>query len=394
MRNDFTKNYDVVVCGGGVAGVAAALAAARRGSKVALVEKTVLWGGLATTGIVFIYLPLCDGNGTQVTFGISEEFLKGGMKYGPGDIPDGWKTGKNLEEAKRYRTVFSPASMVLALDEMLQETTCDLFVDTQVIDVECNAGRVESVIVANKSGTGKLKAGAFVDATGDADLAFFAGANCPTMANALACWSLEYCEGAKGSDFIAPNIRASIVGMCTDKDFTAPGINGRMVSEFILAGRSEYRKKLQKDYESGKSNRYTRFPLKVPAMADFRHTRRIDGDFTLLSGMEWQAFEDSIGVCADWRVSGKVWEIPYRTLLPKTLENVLTAGRCISSQEDAWEVTRVIPVAALTGEAAGIAAALTAEQGKSSREVAYTEVQQAMKKAGNPIHISELYPGK
>ncbi|MBS1371798.1 MAG: FAD-dependent oxidoreductase [Lentisphaeria bacterium] len=393
MRNDFEKSYDVVVAGGGVAGVAAALAAARRGRRVALVEKTVLWGGLATTGIIFIYLPLCDGNGTQVTFGISEELLKAGMKYGPGDIPAGWKTGKNLAEEKRYRTVFSPASMVLALDELLLDSGCELWLDTQLIDAECRGGRVESVTVANKSGTGKLKAAAFVDATGDADIAFFAGAECPVMANALASWTLEYSE-QEGGARLAPLIRASIVGGSVDPDFTEPGVNGRLVSDFVLAGRAEYRRRLWNEYESGKADRYTRFPLKVPAMADLRHTRRIDGEFTLLSGMEWQPFDDSIGVCADWRTTGKVWELPYRALLPKTLGNVLAAGRCISSRDDAWEVTRVIPVAALTGEAAGIAASLAAEQSRTAREVPYADVQQAMREAGNPVRIGELYREK
>lgn len=390
MRNDFVKQYDVVVAGGGVAGVAAALAAARRGAKVALVEKTVLWGGLATAGIIFIYLPLCDGNGTQVTFGISEELLKAGLKYGPGEIPAGWRNGKDLAEEKRYRVIFSPASMVLGIDELLEASGCDLWLDTQLIDAENRDGRVTSVTVANKSGTGRLEAAAFVDATGDADLAFFAGAECPVMANALASWAIEYCAQPGGHPF-APGIRASIVGCSTDPDFTTPGVGGRMVSEFLLAGRTKYRKILEEAYASGAADRFTRFPLKLPAMPDLRHTRRIDGGFTLLSGMEWKPFEDSIGVCADWRCSGKVWELPFGALLPKTLENVLAAGRCISSSDDAWEVTRVIPVAALTGEAAGIAAALSAGRRIPVRELPCRDVQDAMRKAGNPVHISELY---
>ena len=65
--------YDIAVAGAGIAGIAAALAAARRGHKVALLEKQTIIGGLATSGLVYIYLPLCDGNNTQVTFGISEE---------------------------------------------------------------------------------------------------------------------------------------------------------------------------------------------------------------------------------------------------------------------------------------------------------------------------------
>jgi flavin-dependent dehydrogenase len=83
----FEQEYDVVVCGGGVAGIAAALQAARRGCKTALVEKTIMPGGLATSGIILLYLPLCDGNGTQVTFGIAEELLRLSIRYGPGSVP-------------------------------------------------------------------------------------------------------------------------------------------------------------------------------------------------------------------------------------------------------------------------------------------------------------------
>jgi len=376
-----------------MAGVAAALAASRRGAKTALVEKSVLWGGLATSGIIFIYLPLCDGNGTQVTFGISEELLKAGLKYGPGRIPEGWKTGKNLAEEKRYRVVFSPASMVVALDGLLMKSGCDLWLDTQLIDAEAKDSRVASVTVANKSGTGRLEAKAFVDATGDADLAFFTGASCAAAANALACWALEYSNREEMFQ-LAPGVRTSIVGFATDPDCTRPGIDGRTVSEFVLAGRAKYRAELEKAYASGETDRFGRFPLTLPTMPDLRHTRRIDGRFTLHSGEEWTRFEDSIGVCADWRCSGKVWELPFGTLLPKTLDNVLTAGRCISSSDDAWEVTRVIPVAALTGEAAGTAAALAAGRGIPVCELPYGEVQREMRAAGNPVHISELYPGR
>ena len=94
MKIAYEKIYDIAVVGGGIAGVAAALQAARCGMKTVLIEKTVLPGGLATTGLVRVYLPLCDGNGHQVSFGITEELLRASYKYGPGDIPENWKNGK------------------------------------------------------------------------------------------------------------------------------------------------------------------------------------------------------------------------------------------------------------------------------------------------------------
>ena len=83
--------HDLVVVGGGLAGVSASLAAARRGLSVGLVEKGPYLGGLATMGLVAIYLPLCDGEGRQVLGGIAEELLHLSLKYGPGQIPEPWQ---------------------------------------------------------------------------------------------------------------------------------------------------------------------------------------------------------------------------------------------------------------------------------------------------------------
>ena len=100
---DFSVEYEVAVIGGGIAGTAAALQAARSGKKTVLIEKTILLGGLATSGLVYIYLPLCDGNGHQVSFGITEELLRRSCQYGPGEIPPGWRQEKNAEERKNQK---------------------------------------------------------------------------------------------------------------------------------------------------------------------------------------------------------------------------------------------------------------------------------------------------
>ena len=123
----FRKEYDAAVCGGGVAGVAAALAAARRGMKTALIEKTILPGGLATSGLVLVYLPVCDGKGTQMIYGISEELLTVSNQYGPCEPNHEWK------KSGRYMTIFSPGSFVLALDELLENAGVDVWLDSRII---------------------------------------------------------------------------------------------------------------------------------------------------------------------------------------------------------------------------------------------------------------------
>jgi len=387
MKIRFQKKYDVVIAGGGVAGVAAALAASRNNLKVALVEKTVFWGGLATAGMILIYLPLCDGNGTQVTYGISEELLKASMQYGPGKIPDGWITGKNLAEEARYRIIFSPASLVLAMDELLKAANVDVWLDTQIIDVKKVGSKIAAVYVANKSGTGELSAKTFVDATGDADLAWFADANCPTCKNAIAFWSIQY---DKGNTNLSENVSLNAWGCNNAPETYGPGISGRLVSNFIMDGRTKYLERLKATYANGRP-REEYYPLVIPSMAQFRHTRRINGEFTLQSDMQWQEFDDSIGVVADWRESGKVWEIPYRSLITKDVPNLIAAGRGISSADDAWEVTRVIPAAALTGEAAGLAAVEATSAGCDVLDTKYQQVQQRMVAAGNQVRIKNIY---
>lgn len=386
----FRKEYDVVVCGGGIAGVAAALASARRGQKTALVEKTIWTGGLATTGLVYIYLPLCDGYGTQVTYGLTEELLLASMKYGPGEIPD-WRKGRNAAETGRYRVVFSPCSFIVAMDELLTDAGVDVWFDTLICAAQVNDGRLTGIEVENKSGRGVIGGKCFVDATGDADIAHHAGLQCPVEDNFLACWVMEYQDGTSFRlESSVKNITMHADGGWNDPTRGFDGIDGAKVSRFVELGRKKYRERLQQEYASGKYDRKSLFPLMLPAMAQFRKTRCIPGHYTLTDEQDWMSFDDSIGMAADWRKSGFVWEIPYRSLLPRGLKNLVAAGRCSASEKDAWEITRVIPTAALTGEAAGTAAALAAVAGVSPDELPVVKVQDAMRANGNRMHFDEV----
>ena len=100
---DFSVSYDVAVVGGGIAGVAAAVQAARSGQKTVLIEKNILLGGLATSGLVYIYLPICDGNSHQTSYGITEELLRNSITLGPGDIPEEWPEVHNAPERQQKR---------------------------------------------------------------------------------------------------------------------------------------------------------------------------------------------------------------------------------------------------------------------------------------------------
>ena len=148
--------YDVVVVGGGVAGVSAALAAKRKGAKkVLLIEKQFALGGLATLGIITIYLPLCDGEGKQVSFGIAEELLHLSMKHGYEDkYPKGWLENGTLEEKKerRYEIQYNANVFAILMEQLLLEEGIEILYGTSVCDAIVEDDKISSIIIENKSG--------------------------------------------------------------------------------------------------------------------------------------------------------------------------------------------------------------------------------------------------
>ena len=372
----FLKEYDAAVCGGGVAGVAAALASARRGMHTILIEKTILPGGLATSGLVLVYLPLCDGKGHQMIHGISEELLNASNRYGPcGPNPEWEKSG-------RYMARFSPGSFVLALDELLENTGVDVWLDSHIIGCTVRNERLTEIEVANKSGTVRIGAKVFVDATGDADLGFLAGKPCRFSENSMVLWTIEHNEHSKSENDLDGCSHTAIHADPLEKVYTAENLSGKMVTDFVLEGRRRYRVLLKREYEEGTADRKSHYPLTLQTLPPIRKGRCIQGCFTLDTGMEGRSFEDPVGVFGDWRCPGRLWQIPYRSLLPENLNGVIAAGRCISSIGDAWEATRVIPVAAMTGEVAGTAAAMSVARNGTPHDLPYAELANELKNAG------------
>ena len=396
----FEAKCDIAVIGGGIAGVAAAVQAARCGKKTVLIEKTVLLGGLATAGLINVFLPLCDGNGHQVTFGICEEMIRKSIEYGPGDIPTNWQNEKNASEQQRFVSVFSPASFVLSLDEMLQEAGIDVWLDTLVCDAEVTDHRVSGVIVENESGRGMIRAKQFIDASGSAVLARRAGIPCFDDDNYMSLWSLDFKDkdlemfiGAVYGDGNPTgqlsNEALESVGLTLESlsKTIHRGISGKMVSEYILFTRKYLRARFRHLYETKKSERHTHYPAKLPIMPQYRKIYSIEGAHVLKDNEYGKFFNDSVGLVADWRKAGYVWEIPYSSLYPANhLGGILAAGRCSSAIGDAWEVTRVIPAAALTGQVAGLAASLSIDTDVEPYGLDVKKLQTELVKSGFLLH--------
>jgi hypothetical protein len=390
LTTEICGEYDVIVAGGGVAGVAAALAAARHGAKTLLLEKQVVLGGLATAGHIVFYLPLCDGMGNKVIGGIAEELLWESIRYGGGNMPPEWEGGpSHAVTSKRYQTEFNAPAFVLALDRVIGEAGVDLLLDTVFCTPVMEEGRCRGVIVENKSGRQAYLCRTVVDATGDADVLARAGAPCAEQDNFLAYWSYCLTEDSLPTALKQQNVKSLLKLLCIgsmtggglpEGSLKYYGADVRQITEFLLKSRELALEELTK---RGMDNLIL---TSFPSMAQFRTTRRLEGEYVLGAEDADKRFEDSVGCVGDSLKAGPVYEIPYRALYSSKVANVFAAGRNISSAGYAWEVTRVIPPAAATGQAAGTAAALISENGYAAGEVDIPRLQRFLAEDGILVH--------
>lgn len=381
IETPLIDTYDTVVVGGGVAGVAAALAAARHGSRVLLIEKQTVLGGLATAGHIIIYLPLCDGLGNKVIGGISEELLWESIRYGKGTLDPAWHSRPmHADTDKRYETVFNAGEFAFRLEELLEEAGVALLYDTVLVNVAKNGKRIDAVIVENKSGRQAYGCKAVVDASGDGDVFARFGADFGEQDNFLAYWSY-YADDKKDEKLKIMTVGSNTGGGLPEGARKYRGTDVTEVTEFLKASHAL-------GFERIKHGKNGEVLASFPSMAQFRTTRRLIGAYTMTHGDLFRHQEDSVGCAGDWRKREDVYEIPYRALYTEQIDNLFAAGRNISSEGDTWEVTRVIPVAAATGHAAGIAAAMIAESGKTAKELPIAPLQNALAADGVILHYN------
>ena len=388
MRIDFQAQYDVVVIGGGIAGVAAAIAAAETGAKTAIIEKTAWFGGLATTGLIYFYLPVCDGYGHQVSFGLSERLLKASIKYGPDSLNPRWQEPNSAGEGifDRYRTTFSPAAFILAIDEMLEKAGVEIWLDTVLTGCDTESAE-KAVFVRNKGGNGIIRASVIVDATGDGEVVRESGGEIRSGENMLAYWGLEHLEPNPTPDnwqTLDTSLCGKVKGIIDKADFPFHETDPRGNTEFLLQGRKWVR---QEYAVSG--NRSKHFPVLLPAMAQFRTAAAIKGLCTIRENTHNTPMEHSIGMSSDWGSINTIQEIPYEALIPVGTSKIIAAGRCISAEGYAWELIRSIPACAVSGEAAGVAAALCSKLALEPKDLPVAELQKRLRERGCKLSMHE-----
>jgi hypothetical protein len=378
-KTSVALSCDVLVAGGGIAGMAAAIAAARRGEKVILVEREYLLGGMATLGLVTIYLPLCDGKGNQLVFGLGEELLKLSIEHGAeANYPKAWLEGGSLEERihQRYITQFNPHMFALRVERLLKNLGVTILYGSLACDVTTENSNITHVIIENKSGRSAIVVKSVIDCTGDADICHLAGAETALFksGNGLASWYYYYSEGKvalkmfgladiaqgktglnaggkKGDQYKASKVES------LDNNFRFSGVNGEELSRAVITAHDRMYEDILKHRETDD----TYVPVTISSIPLVRNSRRLVGEYTMDDSEERKRMPDSIGMTGDWRKRGPAYEIPFRSLYCKKIKNLLAAGRDISVTDAMWDITRVIPPCAVTGEAAGIAASITSD---------------------------------
>ena len=411
--------YDVVVAGGGPAGVCAGLAAARAGMKTLIVEQFNCLGGMSTIGLhqkIAVYNGA--GGSPLIVGGIAKEIADRAV----GDFDADYRPGGLFVEIEGFKYL---------LDRMADEAGLDLLYYTLVSDTLTEDGAVKGLVLSNKSGRFSVTAKRVIDCTGDADVAFRAGCRMmhgrpedgrmqpTTLMFRVGGVHWPYTErymhdhDPKLQDFCKRAVEAGLMRPWQSQlmgfwwipsrpdqvgiNFTHMHLDGSSafdLSNAAIEGRKQVREAVQamRELIPGFEKSYL---IDTAAQIGVRETRRIYGEYVLTEGdlREQKVFEDSIGLGAafvdihntegpgmDKRSGfdfppGGYYSIPYRTLVPEVIENLLVAGRCHSVTHEAAGSTRWMTQCMVMGQAAGEAAALSIETDIPARAISIPALQ-------------------
>ena len=417
---------DVLVVGGGCAGVAAGVCAARHGADTIIAEQNGYLGGTATAGMVGPFMTSYDAKGeTQLIRGFFDEFVRRMEKIGGAVHPSRAEYDSAYTAYRtaghRNLTAFSGEAYKRIAEDMCAESGVRLMYHLFLIGADSDGGRVTAAYFATKNGIYKISAKMFIDCSGDADLAYYSGAqtiygdgNGEVQAASLffsvtgvdkekmdkhmrssssmeeKFYMNEILEEREKGNF--PLYRAKImlfegigdewlvnmtqlddVNAVVPEEATAAEIEGRRQIDYVVS--------FLKKYAAGCENIKL---ARSAASLGVRESRRIEGEYTVTKedAVESVKFEDSVFCCSNSmdihkkgrveyvvRKSDEPYFIPYRSLVAKGFENLLAAGRCISADREVMGAIRVMPPCFAMGQAAGTAAAMCAADGIGAGEI-------------------------
>jgi hypothetical protein len=439
---------DVVVCGGGSAGCTAALAAARQGLSVLIVEGRGQLGGTGTSGLVSHWLGGRKTSGQWVVGGIFREMSKEardkgiallpvteeGQKY----TPHGWLLGLS------HGVPFDPYAMAGYLDRKMDENNVSVLLDTRVVDVLQDGARVSHVIIHNKSGLQAVSARAVIDSTGDADVAALCGRAYEKGREedgAMTPVTLEvhvddvdqdaYAEYVATND--APRMREFIKQKRAEGSWTQnadificvqltekgvmmlnttrvcgiDGTDGESITEGLQRGREEIEWLIGflRSHMPGFSDVRVK---SIAPMLGVRETRRIAGEcrLTVEDLVNERSFDETIGYSSyGWDLADpkkpshqpmhgqpkpEVTPIPYGIMVPKGIDNVISPGRSVSVERHVLGPLRVMAPVMAMGEAAGTAAGQVVQDDLDFRDVDAARLRDELRASGALVDRAQV----
>jgi len=414
------NKYDVIVVGGGFAGVAAAMEAGQKGLQVLLIDKNNCLGGAAANCLVMPFMNYWTKDPqTQ-----ERKVLTGNLFLQIIDEMD------RLGGLQENRKVFDEEILKLVLNRMCLRYGVQLLFNTTVIDVTKSEDRIVSVTAWGKSKRMELFADYFVDATGDAELSVLAGCKyrvgregdglCQPMTLCFRVGNIDMEQFQANRSMINPlyqqyqqkgliknpredvllfrTMHAGVIHFNTTRVVKHDPTDPEQVTKAELIAREqvfELHNFLKENIPGCKNS----FVLSTALQIGIRESRMVEGEYTLtVEDLKSLArFEDAIAV-ANYDIdihnpegsgtshyyfdAGEWYQIPYRCLLPKGCANLLVAGRCISSTHEAQASYRIMPFCAELGQAAGAAISVARKNGTTLRDVDIRELQSILRSEG------------
>jgi Dehydrogenases (flavoproteins) len=371
---------DVVIVGGGPAGVAAAISAARQGVDVLLLERQYFLGGLFTgcgvTPIIDMYSPTPDGGKIQAIKGISEELCKR-------------LDAVNMLNWEKIRPKVDVEAAKYMLERMITEAGVRVLYGVQVAQVTMSGDRIDSVILEGKSGRVAVKTKFVVDCSGDGDILDMTGEDFTVYKDDIgAMWRIGNAGNAPRGNETAVK---GVLTRHTTGEKSQDGLDMYNLTRIQMS----LRKMMWEDAADMRRNSpgcEDLFLLDTPAVVGVRITRVLNSvsNVTVEGAISGKVYDDVIGFSGtDSTISfngkkyksfeRKIWQIPYSALTPKTVSNLLAAGRCFGFERGLTYDSREVGTCFMTGQAAGTAAGLAIQTRRSCREIDIRTLQSLLR---------------
>ncbi len=397
-------NTDVLVVGGGMAGMGAALASSRAGAKTILLEDCAFMGGVASWALG---MPINQMRPQSKPRGNIHELIIAKIKS-YGDIA--YREGQ-------HQYWCNVDYLKVALIDALEETGCKYFVHVKAVDAIVKGNRIEGIFAGTKNGLIEIRAKCVIDCTGDGDVSYFAGAATLKETGALSPMTLllkvtnvdmeaakkvnigELAKKARGKYPLIPNGWS-----LTDHD---PSSNSFYINHSCLRDIGQFDGSDTESLTKAELTARRQAIQMVAAMREFggdalknieligtspriavRESRRVKGVYVLTEedAIEGRKFEDVIAWRSGFLDIGfvrftemKIHDVPYRAIIPEKMDGLLMAGRCISATHAAASAGKSMGNCVATGHAAGLAAAMSVKKGIAPRELKVSQLQDALR---------------